>query len=164
MRNETKIFLNDWANYNDGSIGYGWKTPQEALDYIEEHEDEDREWFIADIDNYLGVDFGELEYSNVEDICNQIMTLEELEDYELDEVIAVMEYRRCDADEAISNKDIYCIYADEDSYLDSCDELIDWELNSSSSSIISRYFDYEAYHRDCMFDVYEASNGVIIVD
>ena len=34
---ETKIFLNTWGAYNNGEIGYGWMTPQEALDFIEEN-------------------------------------------------------------------------------------------------------------------------------
>jgi antirestriction protein len=35
---------------------------------------------------------------------------------------------------------------------------------TGSNEIIERYFDYEAYHRDCGFDVSEASNGVILGD
>ncbi len=154
IMNETKIFLNDWNNYNNGFIGYGWMTPAECMEYMEERADQDREWFIADIDNYLGVDFGSLDYANVEDICEQIETLENMEDYERDEVIAVMEYRGCSVEEAIDTKDNYIIYSDEDSYRASLDEYIEYQLNGASD-LISSYFDYDAYF---------ASNGCIIVE
>lgn len=161
-RETTKIFLNTWGAYNDGSIGYGWMTPDEARNFIDEDPERDGgEWFIADIDNYLGIKFGSLEYANVDEIIDTIEALEELDDYELDEVIAIMEYRSTnDAQEAIDSRDEYIIYSDLDQYHDSCDELLDFRGND----ILERYFDYDAYHRDCDFDVYEASNGVCILN
>lgn len=160
-RETTKIFLNTWGAYNDGCIGYGWMTPGEARNFIESDPERDGgEWFIADIDNYLGVEFGSLDYANVDEIIDTIEALEELDDYELDEVIAIMEYRSTnDAQEAIDHRDDYIIYSDLDQYHDSCDELLDFRGND----ILERYFDYDAYHRDCDFDVYEASNGVCIL-
>lgn len=65
MREQTKVYLNTWGAYNEGCIGYGWMTPDEARDFMEEDIERDGgEWFIADIDNYLGVDFGNINYSN----------------------------------------------------------------------------------------------------
>lgn len=159
--NETKIFLNTWGAYNDGCIGYGWMTPDEARNFIEEDEERDGgEWFIADIDNYLGIEFSKLEYCNVMDVINTIETLENMADWEREEVIAVMEYLSTDdVQEAIDKKDHYCIYSDVDNYLDNCDACIDFNGND----FLERYFNYEAYHRDCMYDVYEAENGVVIV-
>lgn len=159
--NETKIFLNTWGAYNDGSIGYGWMTPDEARDFIDNDPERDGgEWFIADIDNYLGIEFSRLEYCNVDEVINTITTLEDMRDWERDEVIAIMEYLSTDdVNEAIDQKDNYCIYSDKESYLDSCDELLEF----NGRDFIERYFDYDAYHRDCMFDAYEAGNGVIIL-
>lgn len=159
--NETKIFLNTWSAYNDGSIGYGWMTPTEARDFIDEDPERDGgEWFIADIDNYLGIEFSNLDYCNVDEIIETIATLEDMREWERDEVIAVMEYLSTnDVNEAIDKKDYYCIFSDRESYLDSCDELLEF----NGRDLIERYFDYDAYHRDCMFDVYEAENGVIIL-
>lgn len=157
----TKVFLNTWGAYNEGHIGYGWMTAEEARDFIEEDEERDGgEWFIADIDNYLGVDFGSLDYANVDEILDTIETLEALEDWELDEVVALMEYLSTnDAQEAIDQRDSYTFYADIDDYHDSCDDCIDFGGND----FLERYFDYEAYHRDCDYDIYEASNGVCIL-
>ena len=159
-REITKVYLNTWGAYNDGCIGYGWMTPDEARDFIEEDTERDGgEWFIADIDNYLGVEFGSLEYANVEDILDTIEALEELEDWELDEVVALMEYKGTnDAQEAIDDRDSYIFFADLDQYHDCCDECLDLGGNE----LAERYFDWEAFHRDCDFDIYEASNGVCI--
>ena len=160
MRNETKVFLNTWGAYNEGSIGYGWMTPAEARDFIDEDDERDGgEWFIADIDNYLGVDFGNLNYSNVDDILDSIEALEELEEWELDEVVALMEYLNTDdAQEALDKRDNYTFYSDIDQYHDCCDECLEFGNNE----LLERYFDYDAFHRDCDFDIYEASNGVCI--
>ena len=161
MKETTKIYLNTWGAYNDGCIGYGWMTPDEARNFIEEDPERDGgEWFIADIDNYLGVEFGSLEYADVEEIIETIEALEELEDWELEEVIALMEYKGTnDAQEAIDDRDSYTFFADLDQYHDSCDEILDFNGNE----MLERYFDYDAYHRDCDFDIYEASNGVCIL-
>lgn len=161
-RENTKVYLNTWGAYNDGCIGYGWMTPEEARDFIDENPERDGgEWFIADIDNYLGVNFGSLDYADVEEILDTIEALEELDDDELEEVVAVMEYlNTTDAQEALGEKDNYTIFSSIISYHDYCDDLIE-ELDRSS--ILVRYFDWDAYHRDCDFDVYEASNGVCIL-
>lgn len=156
----TKVWLNTWGNYNNGGIGYGWKTAAEARDFIEEDDERDGgEWFIADIDNYLGVEFNNLCYANVNDIIDTIETLEDMDEGERDEVIALMEYLGTkDAQEAIDKLDNYTFYTDIDTYHDCCDECLELDENST----LARYFDYDAYHRDCDFDIYEASNGVCI--
>ena len=161
VRETTKVFLNTWGAYNEGSIGYGWMTPEEAIDFINEDEERDGgEWFIADIDNYIGVDFGNLEYQNAMTICESIQALEELGDDELEEVVALMEYLSTnDVQEAIDNLDNYSFYSDIDEYHDMCDELLEFGNNE----LLERYFDYDAYHRDCDFDVYEAKNGICIL-
>lgn len=160
MKN-TKIFLNTWGAYNDGSIGYGWMTPDEAREFIDKYPERDGgEWFIADIDNYLGVEFSSLEYCNVFDVIDTIETLEDMDSWERDEVVAMMEYLSTDdVQEAIDRRDWHTFYSDVESYLDSCDELLEFNGND----FIERYFDYDAYHRDCMFDAYEAGNGVVIL-
>jgi hypothetical protein len=41
-----------------------------------------------------------------------------------------------------------------DCYFDSMDDLLDFRGND----FMERYFDYDSYHRDCEYDVEEASN------
>ena len=164
MTETTKVFLNTWGAYNNGCIGYGWMEINEARDFIDENPEKDGgEWFIADLDNYTGVEFSSLNYCDVFEVLDTLEALENLEDYERDEVVALMEYMSTDnAQEAIDKLDRYIFYGDIDMYHDSCDELIECELQNTKS-ILYRYFDYAAYHRDCDFDIYEASNGVCIV-
>ena len=160
---QTKIYLNTWGAYNNGCIGYGWMLPEEARDFIEEDEERDGgEWFIADIDNYTGCDFGALDYANVTEIIDTIELLNNMDEYERDEVAALMEYLGTrDANEAIDKKDSYSFFTDLDQYHDCCDESIDFR---GCSDLLERYFDYEAFHRDCDFDIFEASNGVCILN
>jgi hypothetical protein len=64
-----------------------------------------------------------------------------------------------DAQQAIDEKDRYSFYSDIEQYHDCCDEC----LCFGNNELLERYFDYEAFHRDCDFDIYEASNGVCIL-
>ena len=165
MVETTKIYLNTWKAYNEGSIGYGWMEASEARDFIESDPERDGgEWFIADIDNYLGIKISSCDYCDVMEVIDTIETLENMDEWERDEIVALMEYLNTDsAQEAIDNKDRYIFYSDIESYHDLCDELIDIEINNSDS-ILTRYFDYETYHRDCDFDITEMSNGVCIAE
>lgn len=160
--NETKLFLNTWGAYNNGCIGYGWMSTDEARNFIDDNPERDGgEWFIADIDNYTGVDFGCLDYANVDDIIEAIELLNDMQDWELKEIAAVMEYlNTTNVNEAINEKDNYIIYSDIDEYHESCDESINF---NGCDELIERYFDYDAFHRDCDYDIYEASNGVCIL-
>ena len=159
---QTQVYLNTWGAYNNGCIGYGWMNPEEARDFIEEDPERDGgEWFIADIDNYTGVNFGSLDYADVHEVIDAIELLNNMDEYERDEVVAVMEYLGShDVNEAIDKKDNYIIYSDIEQYHDCCDESIEFNGND----LLARYFDYEAFHRDCDFDIFEASNGVCILN
>lgn len=159
----TELYLNTWRAYNEGSIGYGWMSAEEAENFIKENPERDGgEWFIADIDNYTSVKFSSLDYCNVMEVIQSIKILEDLEESERNEVVALMEYLNTDsAEKAIDEMDNYTFYTDIDSFHDCIDVLIDEELANVPDSI-ARYFDYEEYHRDCDFDVTEMSNGVVI--
>ena len=158
---QTKVYLNTWGAYNNGCIGYGWMDPEQARDFIEENSERDGgEWFIADIDNYTGVNFGSLDYCNVMEIIDTIETLNNMEIGERYEIAALMEYlSTSNINDAINKLDQFTFFSDIDSYHDCCDETLEFGNNE----ILARYFDYETYHRDCDYDVYEASNGVCIL-
>ena len=158
---KTTLYLNTWGAYNNGSIGYGWMTPEQAREFIEADPERDGgEWFIADLDNYTGVEFGSLDYCNVDEIIDTIETLNNMREWERDEIAAIMEYLGTrDVQKAIDEKDDYIIFSDLEQYHDCCDEQIDFNGND----FLERYFDYESYHDDCDLDIYEASNGVCIL-
>lgn len=58
-------------------------------------------------------------------------------------------------------KNKYTIYHCMDCYYDSMDDLLCFPKDDS---IYERYFDYDAYHRDCEYDVEEASNWRVIAN
>ena len=66
-----------------------------------------------------------------------------------------------DLQEAVYQKDSITYFKDWDSYYDYCDETIEFP---KGYGYLERYFDYDSFHRDCWFDVSEASNGVILGD
>ena len=161
---KTTLYLNTWGAYNNGSIGYGWMTPDQAEQFIDDNPNRDGgEWFIADIDNYTGVQFRNLDYCNVKEVIETIRTLEDMDEDERKNVVALMEYLNTeDVQEAIDELDNYTFYEDIDNFHECMDELVDEEL-AGVPDTISRYFDYEAYHRDWDFDMVETSNGIVIV-
>lgn len=136
MKESTRIYLNTCGAYNDGCIGYGWMTTDEAKAFIEKNPERDGgEWFIADIDNYTGYEFENLDYSNVYDVIRIIETLENMDEEERREVVALMEYLGTeDIAEAVDSLDCYIFYEDIDSYYDMCDELM---MNNSPICLIS---------------------------
>ena len=158
---QTKIFLNTWGAYNNGSIGYGWMTPEQARDFIDDDPERDNgEWFIDDIDNHTSFEFNNLDCCTVDEIIEAIEAIEAMQEWEQDEISAIMEYIGTnDINEAIRKKDDYIIYSDIDAYHDSCDEA----LNFNGDYLLERYFDFDAFHRDCDYDIFEASNGVCIL-
>ena len=162
MAEATSIYLNTWRAYNNGSVGYGWMSAKEAGDFIRKNPERDGgEWFIADIDNYLGIQISSCDYCNVMEVIESIRLLEELDEYEQREVIALMEHLNTNsAKKAIEKKDNYTFYQDIEVYHDFMDELISEQMDNNN--ILARYFDYEAYHRDCDIDINEMSNGVCI--
>lgn len=138
-------------------------TPAQAREFIaQDSECDGGEWFIADIDNYLGVEFGSLDYADVSEILDSIEALEALDDDELADVVALMEYLGThDASEALDKMDNYIFYADAYDYHDACDEQI--EEYADRAPFLYQYFDFEKYRYDCDLEAYEASNGVVIV-
>lgn len=162
MRENTKIYLNTWGAYNNGCIGYGWMTATEAREFIENNPERDGgEWFIADIDNYLEIKISSCDYCNVMEIIDTIEELENMEEYEQNEIIALMEYLGTEnVYEALEKKDSFTFYLDIEQYHDCMDDCLDF---SGCNEMLINYFDFEAYHRDCDFDISEMSNGICIV-
>lgn len=80
-------------------------------------------------------------------------------DSEKKETLYTME----DLENALNDMENWTVtyWHDWDSYYDYCDDTLEFP---KENSILERYFDYDAFHRDCGFDVSEASNGVIIAN
>lgn len=165
---ESKIYLNTWGAYNNGCIGYGWMTPEEAREFIASDPERDGgEWFAADIDNYTGLEFRDLEYWSASDIIDILDMMNEQDEEQARYIAALAEYNGGidsaeELTELIDKLGNYYMYDSVDDYYAAMDELID-ECEGNAPELLTRYFDYDAYHRDLMFDAYEAENGVVIV-
>lgn len=80
------VYMNTWGNYNEygadlsqygiNSISEGWLTPEEALKFCKDHDDE--ECFINDIDNNTGIKLDINEYSSAVPTLEGLIKLTEL--------------------------------------------------------------------------------------
>lgn len=66
-----------------------------------------------------------------------------------------------DLENAINDLDNCAYFEDYDAYYDFCDETLEFPR---WNDLLERYFDYDAFHRDCDFDVSEAYNWVVFLD
>lgn len=66
-----------------------------------------------------------------------------------------------DLESAIEDADKTTYYMSIDDYFDAMDDLLCFADNNS---VEARYFDYDAYHRDCEYDITEASNWIVLAD
>ena len=159
-----KVFITNLGKYNEGELIGEWVSLpvdeselEEVLERIGINE-EYEEYFITDFETEidgLNVD----EYSNIEELNELAEQLENLDEYDLEKVGAIIEAYGADLQEAIEDIDNYTYYngktLEEVAYeiVEECYEL---------PEIAQRYFDYEAFARDLGFDGYEeTTNGVI---
>lgn len=70
-------------------------------------------------------------------------------------------YTMEDLENAINDVEKTTYYMSMEDYYDSCDDCLCF---SDPNSVEARYFDYDAFHSDCEYDVTEASNGVVIAN
>lgn len=166
-----RIYINTWGNYNENGAAYGeWITLpmdeddlQEKLKSVaEKMNDHDPEWFVNDYeweeDSYFKVD--EMDsYTDLNEICEQISDLDE---YDQQKLLAVIEATGSNVQEAIDNLDNYTFYQDMN-LEDVAYELVeDCYFTKDTPDIFRNYFDYAALARDLGFDgYYETEYGVI---
>ena len=77
----TRLFINDWRSYNEGEwITDEWMTPSQILEFLDEHEEEAREWFVADCESEEG--FRIPESCNLYAVCEALVALELMDAFE----------------------------------------------------------------------------------
>lgn len=158
-----KIFITNLGKYNEGVLIGEWvdlPTTDEELEAVYERigiNEHYEEVFITDYETELeGFKVGE--YDNIEELNELIKELEDLDEYDLEKVEAIIEAYGADIREAIENIDSYTYYSGM-SLDDLAYELVE-EMNLPEFA--ERYFDYDAFTRDLELDGYtETSNGVI---
>lgn len=155
-----ELFMNTWANYNengaDGGITpTGWMSLDEAEEYCEKYAE--YEPFINDAE---GCPFEINEYSNPEEVIEQLRSVENYTDTE-QEVLSAMMDDGYDFDDAVRIIDIGdFIYRDgdmSDFIYDYVDDI--GGVSELGEDTLERYFDYEQLGRDLSFDSYEDADG-----
>lgn len=150
----TNLFINDWKSYNEGNwIATDWMTPEQVLAFLEEHKEEDREWFVADCESDEGFDIPEC--CNIYDVCLALVEIETMDEFDQRCIAAIVENGET-LEDAINKLGSYLFYDSIEEYHNSCVEC----LELPKDSILSRYFDYDSFIQDCDFDITEASNGI----
>lgn len=170
------IYVNTWGNYNEnGADGGKWITLPMDRDALEAElkkiaaamGDNDPEWAIHDYEWTTEIEelFSVSEHDNITELNGRLQELEELEEWELEEVAAAMEAFSYDFLEAVDRQQrgYFTLYRNMD-LTEVAEELVnECYFTKDTPDIFARYFDYEAFARDLSFDGYtETKYGVII--
>lgn len=170
------IFANTWGNYNEnGADGGKWlKLPMDPDELEEELEliaaamgDNDPEWAIHDYEWLTDIDLFDIsEHDNIMNLNERLLELEELEEWELEEVAAAIEAFGYSFLEAVDRQQrgYFTLYRNMD-LTEVAEELVnDCYITKDTPDIFARYFDYEAFGRDLRFDGYTETKYGVIVD
>lgn len=170
------IFVNTWGNYNEnGADGGEWitlpmeeETLKERLARIaEEMGDIDPEWAIHDYEWTTEIELDEIsEYANifkVNELCNE---LDELDEWDAEEIAAAIEAYGYTLAEALDRHQQGCFIFYRGMDLEEvAEELVnECYFTRDTPEILTRYFDYEAFARDLSFDGYSATKYGVILD
>ena len=167
------IFVNTWGNYNtNGADGGQWITlpmdPGELEEVLENIAalmgDDDPEWAIHDYEWTTEIEMDEIsEYANIfklNEMCNE---LDDLDEWEAEEIAAAVEAWDYTFAEALErhNRGCFIFYPGQDleevaeEIINECYDLPEFAL---------RYFDFEAFARDLRYDGYEETKYGVILD
>ena len=165
------IFVNTWGNYNtNGADGGEWitlpmeeETLKERLSRIAEAMgDIDPEWTIHDYEWTTEIDLDEIsEHANIFTVNAMCHELDELDEWEAEELAAAMEAFGYTVVEALDRQRRGCFtfYRGMDME-EFAEELVNECYNLPEFAL--RYFDFSAFARDLSFDGYtETKYGVI---
>ena len=166
------LFVNTWGNYNEnGADGGQWITlpmEKEELAEVLEHiaalmGDEDPEWAIHDYEWTTEIELDEIsEHDNIFDLNEMCNDLDQLDEWEAEELAAAVEaYGYTFAEALERHRDGGFIFYRGMDMEEVAEEIIQECYNLPEIAL--RYFDYEAFARDLTFDGYtETKYGVIL--
>lgn len=168
------IYINTWGNYNEhGADGGEWITlPMEEEELKEKlntvaqaMHDDDPEWFVNDYEWTSDLEPFEVhELDNYFDLNEQLNDLNDLEEWEREEIAAAVDafgYTFMEAYEK-QQRGYFILYRDQDLEDVAYDLVNECYFTKDTPELLTRYFDYEAFARDLGFDGYtETEWGVI---
>ena len=167
------IFVNTWGNYNEnGADGGEWITlpmdPDELEEVLENIAalmgDEDPEWAIHDYEWTTEIELDEIsEHANIFKLNEMCNDLDDLDEYEAEEIAAAVEAWDYTFAEALNRHQRGCFVFYQGRDLEEVAEEIITECYDLPEFAL-RYFDFEAFARDLRFDGYEETKYGVILD
>ena len=167
------IFVNTWGNYNENGAGGGqWITlpmdPDELEEVLENIAalmgDNDPEWAIHDYEWTTEIELDEIsEYTNIFKLNEMCNDLDDLDEYEAEEIAAAVEAWGYTFAEALDRHQRGCFVFYQGRDLEEVAEEIINECYDLPEFAL-RYFDFEAFARDLRFDGYEETKYGVILD
>lgn len=168
------IYINTWGNYNEhGADGGEWITLPMDADELKEKlnkaakamNDNDPEWFVNDYEWTTDIKPFEVhEMDNYFELNEQLNLLNDLEEWEREEIAAAVDAFGYSFMEAYEKQQQGCfvLYRDQDLEDVAYDLVNDCYFTKDTPDIFERYFDYSAFARDLGYDGYvETEWGVI---
>lgn len=167
-----RIALTNLGKYNEGHLVFKWvdlpaseEALEEALEAIGIDGEEYEEYFITDYESDIeGIEIGE--YDNLEELNDLAEELDNLKDWELEIVEAILETGSYGIKEALEKQQDgdYSYYEGVLNEL----ELGEYVVNEGLFGVeipdtLARYIDYEAIGRDWAFDGCFTSKGFIVI-
>ena len=151
-----RIYLTNLGKYNEGELVGKWvdlPTTNGFDEHLEEIgiNEKYEEWFITDYETDIdGLEIGE--YSNIEELDELAVILENLQDYDK-EVVEALISEGYTLENALDKKDDCMIYYNCNDMEDVAREYIEQcGLLNDVSDILQNYFDFEAYGRDMSYE------------
>ena len=160
-----KIALTNLKKYNEGELVFEWvDLPCDDFEPIFDSIGHD-EYFISDYEcefSHMHIN----EYESLSKLNGIAEKLEDLDDYKLKELQAIIESEYNDIAEALDILEEECFIFYEAFDLEELAEMfIEDEIFGNIPENIKRYIDYEKFARDLKYDGYiETSVGVIIYE
>lgn len=166
----TRIALTNLGKYNEGELIYTWldlpatdeKIGQAFKDIGVANNTAYEEYFISDYETDIsGLKIGK--YDNILELNEKIEEVSYLQNYELEELEAIMEATGYDIEEAmdIHSKCCFVYYSGINSFEELAEMFAYEGCFGNIPENLENYIDYEAMGRDLQYDYTITNNGVI---
>ncbi len=167
-----RVALTNLGKYNEGELIFKWlelpateEEIEEAFKIIgvEENTEYD-EYFITDYETDIpGLKVGE--YEDLSSLNEQMDELSYLDDYEIEELEAIMEVNGGSLEEAmeIHQRGSFTYYSGIDSFSELAEMFVNEGCYGTIPEHLQNYIDYEAIGRDLSFDYTQTENGMLMM-
>lgn len=167
-----RIALTNLGKYNEGELIFKWldlpatdEEMKKAFDEIGVAEGtEYEEYFITDYETDIdGLEVGE--YENLWKLNDKMDDLSSLQDYEIEEIKAIMEAQGASLEEAleVQREGNFAYYSGVDSYEELAEMFVDEGNYGEIPENLKYYIDFSAIGRDLSFDYTQTKNGFLMV-